>query len=352
VTSNDIERFTSGHAVGVDVGAIERDLASLWRKASQADATVSRACSWNLVVSVGTDAELVRGKALVDALVAVVPSRTVVVNHRPGASGPELEAYVTANCRLNPGGGKMVCTEEITIEARGRGGELLPALLRALLVPDIPSAVLWAGLPHTSAVMDDLLIGAERVVLDSTRADELTQVERLGPKVTSRVADLNWLRGSPLRRVVAVAFDGANETPMLFRLRRVQLECAPEAVSAAKLLLGWLASRLSWGAPERSQATDSLGWTVARAQGQVVVDLHTTPGAPGISALSFEGERGERVKLVTHPGAMSIESTFGSPRAMPFQERPDESLVVAALGHRGADRLYQSALTRAVELER
>lgn len=352
MTSTDIERFTSGSAVGVDVGAIERDLAALWRRASQADASVTRACSWNLVAAAGSDAELARARTLVEALVAEVPSRTVVVDHRPGAQGPELEAFVTANCRLNPGGGKMVCTEEITIEARGKGGELLPALLRALLVPDINSAVLWPGLPQASAVYEDLLAGAERVVLDSTRASELSGVGRLGPKVTARVADLNWLRGSPLRRVVAGAFDGPAEAPMLFRLRRVQVHCGPGALAAAKLLLGWLGSRLAWGAPERTGAADGLGWTVARAQGQVVVDVLVDPGAQGITAIALEAEKGERVRLTTQPGGMAFESSLSSPRAVPCWERPDEALVVAALGSRGADRLYQAALSRAVELER
>ena len=352
MTGSDIERFTSGSAVGVDVGAIERDLAALWRKASQADASVTRACSWNLVVAVSSDEELRRARVLVEALVAQVPSRTVVLDHRPGAPGPELEAFVTANCRLNPGGGKMVCTEEITIQARGRGGELLPSLLRALLVPDINSAVMWADLPHATGVLDDLLGGVERVVLDSTRASELALVERLGPKITARVADLNWLRGSPLRRVVAGAFDGPAEAPMLFRLRRVKVECGPEALAAAKLLVGWLASRLSWGAPERSPAGDGLGWTVARAQGQVVVDVEVSPDARGLGAITLEADRGERVRLTAQPGGMALESSLSSPRAVPCWERPDEALVVAALGSRGADRLYQAALTRAVELER
>jgi glucose-6-phosphate dehydrogenase assembly protein OpcA len=352
VSSSEIERFTSGHAVGVNVGAIERDLASLWRKASLEDASVTRACSWNLVVAVSTDDELARARTLVEALVAEVPSRTVVLDHRPGAPGPELTAFVTANCRLNPGGGKMVCTEEITIEARGRGGELLPSLMRALLVPDIPSAVMWADLPPPTAVMDDILGGVDRVLLDSTRAAELTPIGRLGPKVTSRVADLNWLRGSPLRQVVAGAFDGPAEAPMLFRLRRLQVECGPGALAAAKLLVGWLGARLSWGEAERSSGPEALGWTVARAQGQVVVDVLPDPALEGIAALTFEADRGERVRLVKQAGGMAFESTRSAPRAVTSWERPDVGLVVAALGSRGADRLYQSALTRAVELER
>jgi hypothetical protein len=111
VTSSAIERFTHGGPVGVDVGAIERDLASLWRMASGANAAVTRACSWNLVVHATNASELARARSLAAALVAAVPSRTLVLDDRAEAEGPELEAFVTANCRRLPEGGKLVCGE-------------------------------------------------------------------------------------------------------------------------------------------------------------------------------------------------------------------------------------------------
>ena len=352
--SPDVERFTGGHAVGVDVAAIERDLASLWRKASAAGAehSVTRACSWNLVVHATSDAELARAKALADALVAVVPSRTLVLNERANGAGHEVEAFVTANCRVMPGGGKLVCTEEITIEARGRGSDHLPSLTRALLVPDIPTAVLWAGVPPHAPLVDELLTVADRLVLDTTRlgAAGLERVERLGTKATHKVGDLAWLRTGPRRRVVAGAFDAPVDAGMLYRLKRVSLDCAAEAVASARLMLGWLGARLSWGTPEPLADRDTPGWMIPRQQGRVLVELTPTSATPGVARLAFESERGERVSITSTDAGLTLEGA-GPAHTVPHVTLADEALVVAALGPRGSDKLYQAALHRAVELE-
>ncbi len=352
-TATDIERFTSGHNVEVDVAAIERDLAALWRKASTSSSVaVTRACAWNLVVHTSSDAELKQVQPLADALIASVPSRTVVLNDRPNASGREIEAFVTANCKMLPGGGKLVCTEEITIEARGEGGDHLPSLLRALLVPDIPSAVLWSDLPPNTPMVAELLVGVDRVILDSSRARELFRVEQLGARVTSRVADLNWLRAAPLRLVIAAAFDSPADPAMLFRLRRVSIDAAPEANSSARLLIGWLGARLGWSTPERHADRSTTGWTMNRQDATVLVQLRAAaPEVKGLAGITFESDEGVRVRLKILPTEVIVDVS-GTKRSVPFSSRADEALVIAALGSRGSDKLYQSALHFAVELER
>ncbi|MFZ5444885.1 MAG: glucose-6-phosphate dehydrogenase assembly protein OpcA [Myxococcota bacterium] len=322
MTSADLERFTSGAAIGVDVAAIERDLAALWRQAANGHRAVTRACSWNLVVHVDSEPALERGKMLADALVERVPSRTLVLHHRPNATtGPEVEAFVTANCKLLPGGGKLLCSEEITVQSRGQGSDYLPSLTRALLVPDIPTAVLCAGLPKDSALVQELVSAADRLILDSHGADHLGPVERLG-KALPRVADLAWLRSAPWRLAVAAAFDGHPER--LDKLTRVRVRCEEASVSEARLLLGWLGARLGWGQVEDGFAL--------RGQGRVRLDLEAREG-PGVR-VEFEAEGGAKVVAETHHAPLA-----------------DEALVTAALGARGLDKLYQAALRRAVELE-
>lgn len=350
MTVSEIERFTSGQTIGVDVAAIERDLAALWRKASSQNASVTRACSWNLVIHTANEAELERARVLADALVAAVPSRTVILNHRPNAAGPEIEAFVTANCKMMPGGGKLVCAEEITIEARGRGGDHLPSLLRALLVPDIPTAVMWSDLPSASN-MGDLLGGVERVVFDSTRATELSGVEQLGAKITARVADLNWLRAASLRLIIAAAFDAPADTGNLFRIDRLSIECSASAMACTRLLIGWLAERLSWGTPERLTDRETPGWLFPRQQGQVFVDVTAREGVPyGVQRLVF-GAGPRRIELTVKDGSIVIDND-GIAHSVPYSVHNDEELIVAALGSRGSDRLYPSALHGAAELER
>ncbi|MEW5738772.1 MAG: glucose-6-phosphate dehydrogenase assembly protein OpcA [Myxococcota bacterium] len=350
----DVERFTGGHAVGVDVAAIERDLAALWRKASTSGAehSVTRACSWNLVVYATTDAELARAKHLADALVAVVPSRTLLLNQRTNANGPEVEAFVTANCRMMPGGGKLVCTEEITLEARGRGGDHLPSLTRALLVPDIPTAVLWASVPARTPLVDELVSAADRLIVDTGAlgSEGLERVQSLGTKATHRVADLAWLRTAPRRLAIAGAFDPPVDAGLLYRLKRVSLECAPEAVAGAKLLLGWLGARLGWGTPEPLDHRDTPGWRIPRQQGTVLVDLTSAATGAGLACLTFESERGERVRVTSTAAGLTIDGTWPT-HTLPHVTLADEALVVAALGPRGRDKLYPAALHRATELE-
>jgi glucose-6-phosphate dehydrogenase assembly protein OpcA len=356
-----VEQFKTGQAIGVDISSIERELASLWRQASQSNQAVTRACSWNLIVWGGDDAALNAAKRLVDETVVSVPSRTIIVKPRPYATGTEIEAYISANCRLAPDGGKLLCTEEITIESRGKGGEHIPALLRALLVPDVPTGLWWTGAPPTEASIakpylsgvDRLLVDTKQTVVDGGLA-KLGVVASAGDNVT--VADLNWLRLGPVRSALASLFDAPLGPDMLFRLKRVKIEATHAGLPGAKLLLGWLASRLSWGAPERASERQAFGWRVPRNQGQLRVDIDVVSEctrASGFKSISLESETGEKVALsdIGH-GQLEAKAATLPTRTITSFEHKDEELLVAALGARGRDKLFGVSLHRAVELER
>lgn len=346
MTPSDIERFTSGAAIGVDVAAIERDLAALWRRASAANAAVTRACSWNLVVHATGPTELERATALADAVVAAVPSRTLVLDHRPTATtGPEIEAFVTANCRMMSGGHKLVCAEEITMTARGRGDEHLPSLVRALLVPDLPTAILWAGTPPRSSVVDALVADADRVILDSAGSDGLRSLARVG--AAARVADLDWLRVAPLRAAVASAFDDPDGPAMLRRLTRVTLRASSAMLSAARLLLGWLADRLHWGQPTTS-GPSTARWSCATPTGPVSIALELGGDAQLDLCCEAGGGRPRSVRF-DHEG-IRVTAGDASHRIALHPASPSE-LVVAALGRQGHDETYRAALDWAVGLE-
>lgn len=227
---NAAQRFTHHEAIGVDVAGIERELAALWRESAQGTTAVMRACSWNLVV-LTTPAQAQRARTLADVMVELVPSRTLMINEQPGDDA--LRAYVSANCRLLPGGGKMLCSEEITLEAGGDDARALPSLVRALLVPDISSAVLCAGLPSESALLTELVAHSRRVLVDS-RGVDAEGFEAYG----SRVVDLAWLRIAPWQHALAAAWDDAAFEASL----RV---CVPtDDASEGRWLATWLGSRL------------------------------------------------------------------------------------------------------------
>lgn len=230
---SDGDIFSHSELTTIDVAAIERELASLWREAAKGSNAVMRACSWNLVV-LTNDAELDHAKKLSEVLVELVPSRTLMINEQ--LSGDDsLRAFVSANCRLLPGGGKMLCTEEITLEARGTSVEALPSLVRALQVPDISTAVLCAGIPPEGAMLSELAGYARRVIVDS-RGLDVEGFEAFG----RGCIDLAWLRILPWQRAMVEAFDEQH-----FEKNASVVVRAPiEDTSEAKWFATWVRNRL------------------------------------------------------------------------------------------------------------
>lgn len=357
--------------VGVDVGGIERELAALWRNASRSTkdhGQVTRACSWNLVVHCQDDATYGAARPVVDEAVRQVPARTLILKPRPNAApreGRDVEAWVTAACQVAPGGGRMLCTEEITIESRGeRGVAHLPGLLRALTVPDVPTALYWAGVPPTdSSALRILLAGVDRLIFDSQALagggdGGLARLAHLSGLLDGLpLADLAWLRTASMRAVLASLFDEPVGPEPLHRLKRVLVRASTGGVSNAKLMLGWLASRLAWGSFERLERGQH-SWRVPLAGGGAVrVDIETarivSSRACALRDLTLETVQGERF-AVEDAGTPSVSLTLPgmSARTVPAHQPSPAQALIAALGAKGRDRLYAVALHRAVELDR
>ncbi len=354
----------AGYAVAVDVGGIEKELAALWRTQSKEKSqALTRACSWNLVVHCSDDAALTLGKTTADALIHSVPTRTVLVKNEPYTTGgKEIEAWVSANCQVAPGGGKLLCTEEIHIESHGKGVEHVPSLLRALVVPDVPTALWWAGAPpDNAAAVRMLLSGVDRLIVDSQAATggNLSKLAHVGGLLDGMIlADLNWMRTGSLRSLLAAMFDPPTGHEALYKMKRMRLDVSDTGVAAAKLMLGWLTSRLKWTVQEKVSRNGGLAWRVlSRDENVIAIDVEvsgTSAGgrASGIRALGFETSEGERYGFQSREGSVVDLITPSGGREVTAAEPPLEQLLVAALGARGRDKLYGVALHRAMELER
>ena len=119
-----LAKVTRGEGVAVDVRAIERELANMWAHASEHASTVARACLWNLVVRVDDEGHLGRVKETLAEVVRACPSRLLLLHadaEPNAAEQPEVEAELSAHCHLAPGGGKLVCSEEVTRRSHGAG---------------------------------------------------------------------------------------------------------------------------------------------------------------------------------------------------------------------------------------
>src|SRR5689334_16653556 len=141
----DMERFVRGEPIAVEVGEIERALGELWQEATRAGeaVAVSRAALWNVIMPARGRAALATAKKLVDQIAPALPTRTLTLCLDDARAGGKLEATIESNVVSQPGGARMVYSEEITIAgplgAEGHFG----ALVRALQVAGVPTATFW-----------------------------------------------------------------------------------------------------------------------------------------------------------------------------------------------------------------
>jgi glucose-6-phosphate dehydrogenase assembly protein OpcA len=140
-----------------------------------------------------------------------VPQRTIVIQADPrGDDG--MSSWISANCHLI-GGGRQVCSEEVSIAASGDRVDHVPPLVSALLLPDMPVAVWWIGdLPRELRYAELLLDPADRLIFDSAHFDgreDLDFVARIAENTTTAPADLNWARIEEWRAATAGLFDPA-----------------------------------------------------------------------------------------------------------------------------------------------
>lgn len=224
----DASRVLAGEDVRVDVAAIEKSLAELWRtdREKGEEAAVTRAALWNVVAHTSTsESHAAVSQALARASVTI-PQRTIIIRSNPAAE-PELSSWISANCHL-AGGGKQVCSEEIAIVAGGERIHRVPPLVNSLLIPDMPVAVWWAGdLPaEHEGYVEALLEPADRLVVDSVFFDspaDLELISRIAEKTTTAPADLNWVRLEEWRAATASLFDPPSVRARLHSIRRLRV---------------------------------------------------------------------------------------------------------------------------------
>ena len=360
------EEFTRGKDIGVDVTSIERELASLWRQASNTgggdhDLAVTRACSWNLLVRLDDPSEFEAVRALVDKVVSVVPSRAIVLLRQPEDGGKEIEAFVSANCQVAPGGGKLLCSEEITIQHRSEGERHVPGLVRALQVPDVPTALSWAGAPPGDPRQIPYWASVDRLLFDSARADasfDATPYATLGRDKV--LADMAWLRTGFLRSTLATMFDPPTGAEPLSRVCRVKVTATTKGITGARLYLGWLASRLGWKSAPLAKLSAENRTLVAKAPNgddvglELVVD-DSGERESGIVEVSLETRASGNAKGAVYTlddlggdgqGRVVANAPGFSSHTQAAADLGLDKLVVASLGARGRDSMYRTALER------
>ena len=260
-----------------DVAGIEAGLAAMWRGAADSasgKSAATRASALTLLVYVDCEESAREVSNLIAEVTLQNPCRAVMMVVDPKGSPAGLMASISAHCHLAPDGEKQICSEQITLNARGDTGPELVSVVLPLSISGLPIYFWWrAGNFEMPAHFDQILRVTQHVIVDSARfaaggADlrALASWRQKQPEHL-RLSDLNWARATPWREVLAQCFDSSDRRPYLYRIREVRIEYELESArlnaqrTQSLLLSAWLATRLGW----KFKRAESRGENMPRA---------------------------------------------------------------------------------------
>lgn len=236
--------------------AIERELRAMWKAAMPERGAIYRAALANVIAPLDPDPNAPLDPVLVE-LTRRHPSRLFRIEHVPGRRGPAIGARATALCHVRPGGGGLVCSEQIVLTADRGAAPLVPSAVASLLVGDLPVILLRLD-RERDPERDEALEAISDIVLeDSATRDDAEAMGRLWKRVAAegagRVRDIAWTRLMPWRELLAEVFDQPAAAAAAGAIQEVAIHHGGAAPPAgAWLLAGWLASRLGWTPRGRS----------------------------------------------------------------------------------------------------
>ncbi len=272
------------------IARIEKELRDVWAAPDPSGIPVSRVCTMNLVVVAGSLHTRDKYTRVVDDVTASIPARAIVSAVVPDEPGDVLDGSATAVCYLHDG--KKVCSERVLLEAKGSASARVASAIEALLVPEIPTALVWLGRVHVDdPIFEALAENADRVLLDSeyTSLASLLHVARWAREHVARlhVGDLAWTRLAPWQELLARFFDPADTQPLAERVTKIRVHQASEHGARLgpepALMLGWMATRLGWKA---RRASGTLAFERPDG-GTVALEIGAVPCPQGVAPLAL-----------------------------------------------------------------
>lgn len=156
-------------------------------------------------------------------------------------------------------------SEEIRIGARDLDPQQLRSIVHALLIPDIPTSMLWTGEHLAEPRFAELEPLARTIVVDSSRAaagtGTIRELAAISDERAQRIRDLAYLRLLPWQDMIAQFFDDEDLLGELDRIAEVELATGSDA--EAYYLAGWLASRLDWKPCGRNEFCNAAGTAIS-----------------------------------------------------------------------------------------
>lgn len=254
-----------------------KQLESLWtefgKNGESTEAGLLRACSltWITVLE-GDDASVTEVDAMLADVMRMNPARAIVVLLRAGDERG-LKGSVSAQCWRPFGSKQQVCIERVLLDTTRAGACDLPAVIRALIVADLPT-VMFCRNAHLLTVpgIDETSGLADRVVVDMAwQGAECRDVWPKMPEFGNLVSDLAWDRIRGYRGAIAEYFDTPANRKILESVTRIRVATRPERPAPeAAYLLAWILGSLGYRPAKATEwrngdATIQAGFTAARA---------------------------------------------------------------------------------------
>jgi glucose-6-phosphate dehydrogenase assembly protein OpcA len=369
-----------GTPVAVDVDAIEQELSSFWKLASEreGEGAVIRACSCNLVAI----AEDRQEAELMPAVLAKVsewhPCRSIIAYRETDEEGtrheaaPRMHAWISAQCSIPVSGGPQICCEAITISAQARAFGNLPNTIVSLLAPDLPAFLYWRSFKIDDQSLVEQLAQFSRLLIVDSHAsrDDRRNRERLLELLTNSpsgiaVRDLNWSRLTAWRDLIAQFFDAPSSRHYVREIAEVEIVRAIAAQgnvpTRTLLLTGWLASRLGWQRISAERSGDQWVSRWKSAGGEVLVrfsgELSHSDETPGIGSVILRTRTRATFSVIRETGSSYIKSTASLQdsqlvHSVPQDVMDEGSLLIRELSLTGADAGFKAALAEALALEK
>jgi glucose-6-phosphate dehydrogenase assembly protein OpcA len=360
----------------INVGAIEKELTSLWKQASEdEEGGVVRASILNLIVYVPEPAESSAVDDIVIDVTASHPCRVISLVADRGAES-KLTAEVTSRCTLPTPTSKQVCCEQVTITASEDHLDEAPSAIVPLLISDLPVYLWWRAEPRAE---DKELYGwlsdiADRVVIDSAtfndpEGDLASIAKGLGAATRGpALSDVNWSRLTAWRALIAGFYDVPEYRPLLKQIERVTIEYAPPADNAAAistralLLGGWIASRLGWqlnkAATIRNDKSARFEFNAGGRTAQIEF-RHTEraiePGHLALVTITNAGDCDTTCAFSVRRSAdgtrietgVTLDEEKRPKRVLSYEGLSESALIARELEILGPDRVYEEAVKMA-----
>jgi glucose-6-phosphate dehydrogenase assembly protein OpcA len=285
-------------------GAIEEALRSLLQQQYARDNAHAPARVLNLVVVVDRDW---RGEIMnrLEQVGRYHASRTIVCAVSRGRTTIDASVVLTVEGDDHPDQPHLT-RERVLVEVGEKHLARLDTIVDPLVVTDLPTVV-WSPHGHPEA-LDALLHVSQVVLIDSVHEPDPASALRRAKELAedAYVVDLAWLRTTPWRERVASTFDPPRWREELQRIEAVTVRHRPDSAAVGVLFVGWLASRLGWGAGSLMSANGSVRGRSKARRHDVTLTLDPDGGqtVPGLAGVEIGTSSGMTIALDRGPGGL------------------------------------------------